>query len=86
MVVAGEVTSKAWIDVEALVRKTVLDIGYNSSEMGFICGPQLSRRYQHLAQIDYRRRGISPCTMSYFGPSSSLLAVLPVGPHNTTHR
>ncbi|HTV80881.1 MAG TPA: methionine adenosyltransferase [Steroidobacteraceae bacterium] len=35
VIVAGEVTTSAWVDVEALVRKTVLDIGYNSSEMGF---------------------------------------------------
>ena len=35
VIVAGEVTTSAWVDVESLVRKTVLDIGYNSSEMGF---------------------------------------------------
>src|ERR1700688_2590787 len=35
VIVAGEITTRAWVDVEALVRKTVLDIGYNSSEMGF---------------------------------------------------
>ena len=35
VVVAGEVTTTAWIDLEALVRKTVLDIGYNHSDMGF---------------------------------------------------
>ena len=35
VIVAGEVTTTGWVDVEALVRKTVLDIGYNSSEMGF---------------------------------------------------
>jgi S-adenosylmethionine synthetase len=35
VVVAGEVTTSAWVDIEALVRGTVLDIGYNSSEMGF---------------------------------------------------
>ena len=34
-IVAGEVTTSAWVDIEALVRKTVLDIGYNSSDMGF---------------------------------------------------
>src|SRR5687768_16329217 len=34
-IVAGEVTTTAWVDIEALVRKTVLDIGYNSSDMGF---------------------------------------------------
>jgi len=35
VIVAGEVTTSAVIDVEALVRKTVLDIGYDSSDMGF---------------------------------------------------
>jgi S-adenosylmethionine synthetase len=35
VIVAGEVTTNAWVDIEALVRRTVLDIGYNSSEMGF---------------------------------------------------
>ncbi len=34
-IVAGEVTTSAWVDIESIVRKTVLDIGYNSSEMGF---------------------------------------------------
>jgi S-adenosylmethionine synthetase len=35
VIVAGEVTTSAWVDVEAIVRKTVLDIGYDTSEMGF---------------------------------------------------
>ncbi len=35
VIVAGEVTTSAWIDLEALVRRTVLGIGYNSSDMGF---------------------------------------------------
>ena len=35
VVIAGEVTTTAWVDLEALVRKTVLRIGYNSSELGF---------------------------------------------------
>ena len=35
VIVAGEVTTSAWVDVEALVRRTVLDIGYDSSDMGF---------------------------------------------------
>ena len=35
VIVAGEVTTSAWIDLEALVRHTVLAIGYNSSDMGF---------------------------------------------------
>lgn len=35
VIVAGEVTTEAYVDLEDLVRKTVLDIGYNDSEMGF---------------------------------------------------
>ncbi len=34
-IVAGEVTTSAWIDLEALTRKVILDIGYNSSDVGF---------------------------------------------------
>ena len=34
-IIAGEVTTSAWVDLEELVRKTILRIGYNSSEMGF---------------------------------------------------
>ncbi|HZF24809.1 MAG TPA: methionine adenosyltransferase [Steroidobacteraceae bacterium] len=35
VVIAGEVTTSAWVDLEDIVRKTILRIGYNSSEMGF---------------------------------------------------
>ena len=35
VIVAGEVTTSAWIDLEKLVRETILAIGYDSSEMGF---------------------------------------------------
>ncbi len=35
VVVAGEITTTATIDVPTIVRKTVRDIGYTSSEMGF---------------------------------------------------
>ncbi|MDE2258018.1 MAG: methionine adenosyltransferase [Xanthomonadaceae bacterium] len=34
-IVAGEVTTSAWIDLEAITRKVILDIGYNSSDVGF---------------------------------------------------
>jgi S-adenosylmethionine synthetase len=35
VLVAGEVTTSAWVDIEALVRETVMDIGYSDSAMGF---------------------------------------------------
>lgn len=34
-IVAGEVTTTAWVDLEQLVRKVIIDIGYNSSDVGF---------------------------------------------------
>ncbi|MGS1128133.1 methionine adenosyltransferase [Rhodanobacter sp. UC4437_H4] len=34
-IVAGEITTGAWIDLEAITRKVILDIGYNSSDVGF---------------------------------------------------
>jgi len=35
VVVAGEVTTSAWVDIEELVRNKVNEIGYTSSDMGF---------------------------------------------------
>ncbi len=35
VLIAGEVTTTAWVDLEDVVRKTVLDVGYNDSDMGF---------------------------------------------------
>ncbi len=35
VVIAGEITTSAWVDMTAVVRETVKNIGYNSSEMGF---------------------------------------------------
>ena len=66
VIVAGEVTTSAWVDVEALVRKTVLDIGYNTSEMGFdgascgglnIIGKQSPDIAQGVDRLDERSQG-----------------------------
>jgi len=34
-IIAGEVTTSAWVDLEDLVRGVITDIGYNSSAVGF---------------------------------------------------
>ncbi len=34
-IVAGEITTSAWVDLEELVRKVINDIGYTSSAVGF---------------------------------------------------
>ncbi|WP_119342687.1 methionine adenosyltransferase [Facilibium subflavum] len=33
--VAGEVTTSAWVDIEDIVRKVVIDIGYDKDDLGF---------------------------------------------------
>ena len=35
VMVGGEVTTSAWVDIEEITRKTIREIGYTSSEMGF---------------------------------------------------
>lgn len=35
VLVAGEITTSAWVDIEDLVRQTIKSVGYNSSRMGF---------------------------------------------------
>ena len=35
VLVAGEITTSAWVDLEDVVRNTIKDIGYTSSDMGF---------------------------------------------------
>ncbi len=38
VVLSGEITTSAWVDMQQIVRDTVKEIGYNSSEMGFDYG------------------------------------------------
>ena len=34
-IVGGEITTSAWVDLEDLIRKVIVDIGYDSSDVGF---------------------------------------------------
>lgn len=38
VVIAGEVTTNAWVDLDSIARQVVREIGYTSSEMGFDAG------------------------------------------------
>ena len=34
-IVGGEITTSAWVDLEELIRNVIVDIGYDSSEVGY---------------------------------------------------
>jgi S-adenosylmethionine synthetase len=65
-IVAGELTTTASVEFEALIRKTILDIGYDSSEMGYdgasvgvinIIGKQSPDIAQGVDRKDERKQG-----------------------------
>jgi S-adenosylmethionine synthetase len=93
-IVAGELTTTAQVEFESIIRKTILDIGYDSSEMGYdgasvgvinIIGKQSPDIAQGVDRKDEKKQGAGDQGLM-FGYATNETDVLMPAPIALAHR